>query len=370
MESGKTNPHVDIGPRVAPDDPESQPDEEAAQTVSAPGSDARSPLQIPRKAWLKILKRVYTMWGFHNLSLLGAGMAFFTFLAITPLLAATVMIYGLIGDVSTVQRQMRSIYEVLPADAARIVESQMMAAVTTSSGVTGIALVVALVFAIYGGMRAANGFIGALNVINEEHESRNIIRLTLRVLLLTIAAIGIAITGVVSGGAFAWLQRHSQEVLGPGAAHAFQLLAWAAAIFLGSFGFAMMMRYGPDRRPARWRWLAPGALCATLIWLAISFGFSFYVSYISDYNATYGSLSAIVVFLMWLFLSAYGVLFGALLNAEVERHTSIDSTIGPDQPRGQRGAVLADISEGELTIEQWLEQTQRRAIARQIRRRG
>lgn len=372
METGKTIPQNDADRRVkSPVDPLDQsPVKAPEKTPAAPGTDAASPLQIPRKGWLKILKRVYTMWGFHNLSLLGAGVAFFTFLAITPLLASMVMIYGLVGDVSTVQRQMRSIYEVLPADAARIAESQMMAAVTTSSGVTGVALFVALLFAIYGGMRAANGFIGALNVINEEHESRNIIKLTFRVMLLTMAAIGIAITGVVSGGAFAWLQRHSQEYLGPGAGTAFQLLAWVVAVLLGSFGFAMMMRYGPDRRPARWRWLAPGALCATLIWLAISFGFSFYVSYVSDYNATYGSLSAIVVFLMWLFLSAYGVLLGALLNAEIERHTTVDSTTGPAKPQGQRGAVLADIAEGEMSIEQWLEQTQRRAIARQLRKRG
>ena len=331
---------------------------------------ANSPLELPRKAWLQIGKRVYTMWGFHNLSLLGAGVAFFTFLAITPMLAATVMIYGLVGDAETVQRQMMKLANVLPADAAAMIERQMMAAVNTSSGVTGVALAIALFFALYGATRAVNGFIVALNVINEERESRNFFKLTLRGLGLTLAAIGIALTGVISGGVFAWLQRYSESLLGPAAELGIKVLAWVAAIALGSAGFAIMMRFGPDRHPARWRWLAPGALCATLVWLLISFGFSIYVAYVSDYNATYGSLSAIVVFLMWLFLSSYGVMLGALLNAEIERQVRCDTTVGPEKPMGQRGATLADVEEGALSMDQWFERTQQRAVARQAKKKN
>lgn len=323
---------------------------------------------MPWAAWKIILKRVYTMWGFHNLSLLGGGVAFFAFLAITPLIAATVMIYGLVGDVAMVQRQMASLTSVLPQEAHSLIEAQLVGIVSTNSGVTGIALVIALFFAIYGGMRAASGLIGALNVINEERETRGIVPLTLRAAALTLAAIFIALTGIVSAGAFAWLQTQAQTLLGPGLEQVFKVLAWLMAILLGSIGFALIMRYGPDRSPARWRWLAPGALLATTLWIAISFGFSLYVAYISDYNATYGSLSAIVVFLMWLFLSAYGVLAGALLNAEIERQTTVDSTSGAPLPAGERGAVMADVAEGGLSMEQWLEKRQRRATRRALRK--
>ena len=363
-----TSTHTD---RADPDATENSGTDSSTPDVSrkdAPGAMASSPLELPRKAWLQIAKRVYTMWGFHNLSLLGAGVAFFTFLAITPMLAATVMIYGLVGDAETVQRQMMSLVEVLPADAATMIERQMMAAVTTSAGVTGVALAIALFFALYGAMRAVNGFIVALNVINEEHENRNFFKLTLRGLGLTLAAIFIALTGVISGGVFAWMQRYSEQLFGPAAELGIKVLAWVAAIALGSAGFALMMRYGPDRNPARWRWLAPGALCATVVWLLISFGFSIYVAYVSDYNATYGSLSAIVVFLMWLFLSSYGVLLGALLNAEIERQVRCDTTVGPDKPMGERGATLADLEEGELSIDQWLERSQKRAVARRVKK--
>ena len=307
------------------------------------------------------------MWGFHNLSLLGAGVAFFTFLALTPLIAATVMVYGLVGDVETVQRQMRSIIELVPREAAVVIENQLRSVVTANAGVTGLALAIALGFAVFGGMRAANGLIGALNIINEEHETRGIISLNFRAAALTLAAIFVALTGLISSGMFAWLQMQAGDLLGGAAAFAIKCLTWIASILFGSAGFALIMRYGPDREPARWLWLAPGALVATLLWIAISFGFSFYVAYVSDYNATYGSLSAIVVFLMWLFLSAYGVLGGALLNAEIERQTTVDTTTGQEMPIGERGAVLADLAEGGLSISQWMEKAERRAVRRHLR---
>jgi membrane protein len=309
------------------------------------------------------------MSGLHELGLLSAGVAFYVFLAMTPLIAATVMIYGLVGDVGTVRKQMQSIVEVVPPDAARMIEEQLVGAVTTSKGVVGIALVVALAFAIYGGMRAASGLMSALNIINEERETRGIVRLTLRAALLTLAAVLIALVGLLSGGVFAWLQTQSTIFLGEWTKFLFKLLTWIAAIALGSAGFALVMRYGPDRRPARWRWLAPGSLLSTLLWIAISFGFSLYVAYVSDYNATYGSLSAMVVFLMWLFLSAYGVLLGALLNAEIERQTICDTTVGPPLPMGERGAVLADLAEGGVPMDRLIEKRARRQ-ARHMRRRS
>ena len=319
---------------------------------------------MPWAAWKKVLKRVWVMIGFHELALLSAGLAFYTFLAITPLIAATVMVYGLIGDVQTVQSQMQSIVRVVPADAARLIEQQLMQFVSTSSSVTGFALVIALFFAIYGGMRAANGMISALNIINEEHETRGFIALSLRAAGLTIGAVLIALTGILSGGAFAWLQTKASYILGDSTALLFKVLTWALAVALGSCGFALIMRYGPDRRPAKWRWLSPGSLLATLLWIAVSFGFSLYVAYISNYNATYGSLSAIVVFLMWLFLSAYGVLLGALLNAEIERQTFRDSTIGDEKPPGMRGAVLADIIDDRVPRVLELEERKRRRAAK------
>jgi membrane protein len=331
MNSGS---HAGVDPSAA---------EIAAKPDATPGADANAPWTMPRAAWFRVVKRVWVMIGFHELGLLSAGLAFYVFLALTPLIAATVMVYGLVADAGMVQSQIDSIVDVVPPDVARLLKEQLIRIITTNSGVTGLALVVALFFAVYGGMRAAGGMVSALNIINEERETRGVIALTLRTAGLTLAAILLALTGVLSGGVFAWLQIQTSVYLGDSTVFLFKILTWIAAIALGSAGFALIMRYGPDRRPAKWRWLAPGALLATLLWIGVSFGFSLYVAYISDYNATYGSLSAIVVFLMWLFLSAYGVLLGALLNAEIERQTFCDTTTGPTRTAGQRGAVLADL---------------------------
>lgn len=310
---------------------------------------------MPRQAWVRIIRRVWVMSGFHELGLLSAGLAFYSFLALTPLIAATVMVYGLVGDVDMVRQQMRSIVEVVPPEAAHVLEQQLLRIVSTSSGVTGVALVIALFFAVFGGMRAAAGMISALNIINEERETRGMIALSLRAAGLTLAAVLIALTGVVCGGVFAWLATQTSVFLGGSTQVLFKTLTWGAAIALGSMGFALIMRYGPDRRPAKWLWLMPGSVLATLLWILVSFGFSLYVAYISDYNATYGSLSAIVVFLMWLFLSAYGVLLGALINAEIERQIICDTTVGPERPPGQRGAVLADVIDDSLPKRRELE---------------
>ncbi|MCJ2186419.1 YihY/virulence factor BrkB family protein [Novosphingobium beihaiensis] len=338
------------------------PKSDAPAAELPPGAMAVSPWALPWLAWRRVLKRVWVMTGFHELGLLAAGLAFYTFLALTPLIAATVMIYGLVGNARTVGRQMERLAQVLPPEAAHILEAQLIRIVSTSSGVTGVALAIALFFAIFGGMRAASGMISALNIINDEHETRGTIALYLREAALTLAAVLIALTGVLSGGVFAWLQTHASFYLGSSAQMLFTALTWILAVCLGSGGFALIMRYGPDRRPAKWRWLAPGAVLATLLWIAISFGFSLYVAYLSDYNATYGSLSAIVVFLMWLFLSAYGVLVGALLNAEIERQTRNDTTVGPPRPPGERGAVLADIiDDSEPSLAQLEARKRRRA---------
>jgi membrane protein len=326
-------------------------------------AEAQAPWKLSLRAAWQAIKRIWLMWGFHNLSLLAGGVAFFCFLAITPLIAAIVMLYGLVAEVATVERQVKALAGLIPRDAASVLETQLLQVVTTNSSITGVALVVALAISIYGAMYAASGLIAALNVINTELETRGIITLTRRVVFLTLAAIMIGLTGLISGGVFAWLTNFAGPWLGQ-LAVVLKVAAWLFALVLGTWGFALIMRYGPDRRPAKWRWLTPGAIIATLLWMVTSFGFSLYVTFIANYNATYGSLSAVVVFLLWLYLCSYGALFGALVNAELERQTAADSTEGPDRPLGARGAVVADTVVTDSLTEVYLAKRKRRQAER------
>jgi membrane protein len=331
-----------------------------AMAQQVPGALSDSPLQMPRSAWFAILKRVYLMNGVHNLSLLAAGVAFFAFLAFVPLIAVVVLLYGLIADPSTVAASLDLLVDVVPPEVLVILREQLIQIVTTSATRQGLGLVLALLLSTYGAMRAATAIMGALNIIYEEHETRGFLRTTGVAVLITLGMAAVAVIGLIAISLFGYIRNFLAPFLGGGALLLIQVLTWAVAALLVSATFAIFFRYAPDRRAAKWRWLSLGSVASTVLWLAITLGFGFYAANLSDYNATYGSLAAIVIFLMWLFLSAYAVLIGAEINAETERQTFRDSTVGPDRPMGQRGAVLADtaaLDEAERAI---LEKQQRR----------
>lgn len=307
-----------------------------------PGADSHTPLAMPWPAWRAILKRVWTMLGFHNVSLLAAGVAFYAFLALVPLLASVVLVYGLLGNPDTVADTVYRLAAIAPPDVLSILRNQMLAIVTTSKSVQGFALVLAILLALFGAMRAATAMMGALNIIYEEHETRGYIATTLVAAGITASLVGVAIVGTLAISLFSYTANVLAAWLGDGLAVVIQLLTWLLAGALASVVFGIVFRFAPDRRAAKWRWLSIGSILATLLWLLITIGFGFYVANFDDYNATYGSLSAVVVLLMWLFLSAYAILCGAELNSEIERQTMVDSTVGPPKPIGSRGAVMAD----------------------------
>lgn len=309
--------------------------------TTIPGSQSAHPWEHPWPAWRAILIRVYTMVGYHNLTLMAAGVAFYSFLSFVPLLGAIVMTYGLIADPSTVSRHMETIFELVPADAARLISDQLIAVVTTASSQAGFGLAVALLLSIYGAMRAASAIIQALNVIYEEEDERNIITTTLLSAMITVAAIFAALVGIASAGVLTWI-RNQTEFLGTVGAVLIQGATWLVAGAIASAAIAFAYRYGPDRARARWRWLSVGSVAATILWLVATVLFGVYAANFANYNATYGALGAVVVLLMWLFVSSLAILIGAEINAEAERQTAIDSTVGHPRPMGRRGARLAD----------------------------
>ncbi|QIG80150.1 YihY/virulence factor BrkB family protein [Stakelama tenebrarum] len=306
-----------------------------------PGFDSERPWHHPKRAWRAILARVYTMTGYHNLGLMAAGVAFYAFLSIVPLLGAIVMTYGLVADPASVAKDMQAIMQVVPADAAALIEDQLLSVVETASAQAGFGLALALLVAIYGAMRSAKAIIQALNVIYEEEEGRNFLVLTLTGAVITIGAVVTAVTGLLAIGALAWLADMAGD---PGGTATFfvRLLSWAVAAAIASLGFALVYRYGPDRANARWTWLTIGSVAATLLWVVATLLFGIYTANFANYNATYGALGAVVVLLMWLYVSAMAVLIGAEINAEAERQTGVDSTTGASRPLGRRGATVAD----------------------------
>lgn len=305
------------------------------------GHQATSPWQMPGRAWKDIAKRTWIRTWQDNVGLVAAGVTYYGFLALVPLLGIVVMFYGLLAEADTVVDNVRTLTTILPPDVARLIAEQLIAAVKATRETKGIGIVVALLVALYGGTNGAGAIITALNIAYEEKEKRTLGRFYLAATLMTVAAVVAAVAALVGTTTLA--------LLGNLAPDASPLLVMAAkvggytALTIAAAGVAATLyRYAPSREEARWTWITPGSLFAAGSWLLLTLLFSFYVTRITDYNATYGSLGTIIVLLTWIYLSAYALIFGAELNSEIEHQTAKDSTTGPPQPLGKRGAWAAD----------------------------
>ena len=305
------------------------------------GRDAATPTDVPARGWWQILRRTYAEAGSDNLGLIAAGVAFYGFLALVPLLGALVLTYGLVVEPSEVSRHIAALTSVVPAEAAALIEEQLVNVVTATSGKKGLGLAAALALALYGAMKGAGAVVTALGIVYEQPETRGFIKSTLVQLAITVAAVLLAVVMLSAASASAFLEEVAGR-LSPLAALAIKLGAWALTAGLAAAAVAALYRYAPDRRGARWVWLTPGSVFACLGLVAATLGFGFYAAKFGDYNATYGSLGAVVVLLFWLYLSAYVLLLGAELNAELERQTARDTTAGADKPMGARDAAMAD----------------------------
>jgi membrane protein len=296
---------------------------------------------MPARGWKDVLVRTYQETGRDNIGLIAAGVAFYAFLAIVPLLGAVVLSYGLIADPATVLHDIRALTAVMPADAARLVGEQLLNVVATSGGKKGFGLALALGLALYGAMKAASAIITALDIAYEQEETRGFVRLNALALAITVGAVVTAILAMVAIAALGHLESVLPDLPAPVLLIG-KLLSYLVMAAVGAAAAASLYRYGPDRDQAQWAWLTPGSLLTTVLWLALTLGFGIYVANFGNYDATYGSLGAVVVLLTWIWLSAYVLLLGAELNSELEHQTARDTTRGPETPLGTRGAAVAD----------------------------
>jgi membrane protein len=294
-------------------------------TAANARADARSPAEIPAPGWLQVLKRTYAESGRDNVSVIAAGVAFYAFLAFVPLLGSLVLIYGLVAEPSSVVRHMQAMTAMMPADAAKIIGDQLLTVTQTASAKKGFGLLIALLLSIYGAMRGATSIVTALNIVYNVAEDRGFIKTTLISAAMTVGAVFgllLAILGISVMGFIEDLLPFSS----PFVHVALKILFWIVAAAAISFLIALIYRYAPNPPAAKWQWISAGSVLATLLWVAATVGFGFYVSSFGSYNATYGSLGAVVVFLTWLYLSAYVLLMGGELNSELEKQTTARTT--------------------------------------------
>jgi membrane protein len=305
------------------------------------GRSADTPTQIPARGWKDILWRTWEEISADRLLMIAAGVVFYAMLAVVPAITALVSLYGLFAKASTINQHLSFIGSVMPGTAYELISDQITRIAGNNDGKLTVAFAIALGLALWSANAGMKAVFDALNIVYDEDEKRGFIKLNAISLTFTLGAVIALLTAI---GAVVVLPLILQYL---GLAEDRQtwllaLLRWPALLILVMFGLALLYRFGPSRKDAKWRWLTPGSMFAAFAWLAISVLFSLYLSRFTDYNATYGSLGAVIGLMMWIWLSVSVILVGAELNAEIEHQTARDTTTGRAKALGGRGAVMAD----------------------------
>lgn len=304
------------------------------------GRSAELPAQIPPLGWRDILLRVLRRIGADNLTLIAAGIAFNAMFALFPALIVLVSIYGYFASPADVAAQIRPFYAMLPHDAASLIQASMQNLAGKPTATLGVGAAVSLGVTIYSSAQGMVALATAMNVAYHESERRGFFRLLGLAILFTfgglagfllLVGLGIAVPFVLGTLPFTHVAKEIALAL-----------RWVLLWCVSAVALAVVYRYAPCREDARWSWVSWGSVLAATLWLGGSVLFSLYVQDFGSYGKTYGALGGVMILLMWFYLGSFAVLLGAELNAEMEHQTAVDTTTGPPQPMGKRGAYVAD----------------------------
>jgi membrane protein len=315
-------------------------DDVAARARRMDGASAASVRELPREAWAAIGQRVKLQLKEQRVPLLAAGVAFRLLLAAVPALLAAITLWGIAADPQTLVQRIQDLAAALPESGGAFVEEQLTSLTDRAGGQLGTALAVSLAAALWSAASGMLGLVDGCSAAYGEVDGRSFLRRRGLALAMTFGGLVLGLLTILGSAVLPALVSASD--LGDTAARVAVAARWPVLGLVIFAAIAAVYRYGPDRRRARLRWLWLGAAVATVLWLVGSALFGVYVERFGDFDATYGSLAGVVIVMLWVFLSSFAVLLGALLNAEVERQTLVDTTTGPERPIGARDAQRAD----------------------------
>jgi membrane protein len=305
-----------------------------------PGVHAEKPTQIPAKGWVQIVKRAWAENKADHMPIIGAGVAFFGFLAILPTLTATISLYGLVASPETVARQIQSLSEQLPQDTSSLISQQLTTITSHSGGSLTVSLIISILAALWSASGGVSNLITAVNIAYDEVETRSFIKLRLLSLALTLGAIVfVLITFALVAVVPVVLDALPLGVVGTILA---QVIRWVLLLGVMAVALSVLYRVAPDRDAPKFQWVSLGSIVVTVTWAAVSLVFSFYVDHFGSYDKIYGAIAGVIVLMLWLHLTVYLVLLGAEINAEAEHQTAHDTTEGQPEPMGRRDATMAD----------------------------
>ncbi len=277
---------------------------------------AEGPLDLPPRTWWDTLTVVRTRIFDDNFSLIAAGVAFYALFALFPGIAATVAVAGLILDPQTLIPRLENMTAALPEAARDIIFTQIESVASAGSEGLSLTAIIGLAIAYISASNGVGTLMQGLNVAYGIRERRGWIELYMTIFALTLF---IMTALVFSAIAFGLVPVILSQIGDWGFwSHITNVARWPVILMVGAFGFAVLYRFGPNRGRARWRWLAPGSIFACLLWIGLSTAFAWYVKSFGRYSEIFGALGGVIVLMMWLWISAFVTMLGALLDAELE----------------------------------------------------
>ena len=303
---------------------------EGGEGSAAGGGDA-VPVDHP-PGLIGIGQSIFLRFSRDNATLTAAGIAFYLLLSIFPGLAALVSVYGLFGDPAEVGKQIAPFAGLLPPEAMKLLNQGLEGFIRSSADShMSLALITSLLLALWSARAAMSSIMVGLTVAYEEADKRSFVIQTLISLALTIGAVAFAVIAIFAIAvlpavlALVRLDKTVEAALVYG--------RWPLLAALVVLGFAVLFRFAPYRSHPRWRWISWGSSVSTLLWLLGSFAFSFYVGHFGSYDATYGSLGAVVILLLWFWVSSLVMILGAEIDSELDlRATNGGSPVAGTPP--------------------------------------
>jgi membrane protein len=263
----------------------------------------------------------------HQLTDRAATLTYYAMMSLFPALLVGVTLLGLVGQQGLVTDATNYLLEHgVDPSTANVVRKVLQNMVSTSGGALGVTLVISIALALNGASGAFGASGRALNVVYGAEESRGMVRRKLvdvAAMLAVIVLFAVVLAAVFLGGQIAH-DLFGKIGLGSTAASIWSYARWPVALVAATVAYGIVYGMAPDIEPRRVRWLTPGAVVGVVLWIVLSLGFSIYIRNFSSYGAAYGAFGAAIVLLLWLYLSANAFLFGAELNAELERSVEGD----------------------------------------------
>ena len=278
----------------------------------------KSPKEIKFRGWKEILLGVKDRIGENNLAIVAAGVAFYAFLAIFPALMALLSLYGLAVDPGQAEQQISQLSGMMPEEAFSIIKERVENLISTPGNTLGWGTALGILISLWSANAGTKSLFTGVDIAYDIKNDRGLIKQNALTLLFTF---GFIITLLLSMALI---------VVFPAVVHAFDLpenidtlvswLRWPLLAGIVILVISLIYKYAPYRKSPKFKWVVTGAAVATFLWLILSLGFSFYVSNFGNYGEMYGSISAVVILMLWLFLTSFIILLGAELNSQTEKY--------------------------------------------------